>query len=164
MDGENNGSKPYENGWFGGFPTPIFGSTPISHKFPPLNRCKSTSARSPGALWRRTQPFRQRRSTKRRCKASARWDSQSCGEMEANAALKINPQIMANIYYINQSTSNMMSSNKDISHQAFTKGCFSPGRPLLRSKRPKALEPRIALGRWGISQDGNGHLFVKHPN
>ncbi len=29
MDGENNGSKPYENGWFGGgFPT-IFGLTPI---------------------------------------------------------------------------------------------------------------------------------------
>ena len=30
MDGENNGSKPYEQmDDFGGFTTPIFGSTPI---------------------------------------------------------------------------------------------------------------------------------------
>ena len=36
MDGENNGSKPYEQmDDFGGFTTPIFGSTPICWVVPP---------------------------------------------------------------------------------------------------------------------------------
>ena len=45
MDGENNGSKPYEQmGWFGGFP-PIFGNTQIS-----LDVCRKKEATGPGNL------------------------------------------------------------------------------------------------------------------